>query len=195
MTVSSTPPAAPSSRHSACHSQSTCLEQRYFPDSSLIPISIWQLIGCLYLSMYKMCTQACFWGCASGCQLHQRVYVSRATCLSCSPLFPIPKVCLSIKRQGLREGGGCLAEGGQQWGVLRCARTLFLSAGERYEKWDDCSSDDGGGGGGSPDNRRELSGRVWWWRWWRSWGGGAAEVEKYNFSSSIAMSVITACHA
>lgn len=26
-------------------------------------------------------------------------------------------------------------------------------------------------------------------------GGGAAGVEKYNFSSSIAVSVITACHA
>lgn len=86
---------------------------------------------------------------------------------------------------------GAWQRGASSGGVLRCACTPILSAGERYEKWDDCSYDDGGGGG-SPDNRRELGGRVWWW--WGGWGG-VAGVEKYNFSSSIAVSVITACHA
>lgn len=57
-----------------------------------------------------MCSQACVCGCV--CQLLQRVYVSSATCLSCSPLFPILKVCLSIKQQGWWEGVGAWQRGG-----------------------------------------------------------------------------------
>lgn len=52
--------------------------------------------------MYTMCECArervFVGGCV--CQPLQWVYVSSATCLSCSPLFPILKVCLSIKQQG-----------------------------------------------------------------------------------------------
>lgn len=79
---------------------------------------------------------------------------------------------------GVMERGGCLAEGGLVVGGLKTHTHPIPSAGERYQEWDDC-------GCGS----RGKQGREW------GGGGRGARVEKYNFSSSIAMSVITACHA
>lgn len=58
-------------------------------------------------------------------------------------------------------------------GVLIPSRHLENDTGEK----DDC------GGGGKWGAKEET-------QWW-----GAGRVEKYNFSSAIALSVITACHA
>lgn len=78
---------------------------------------------------------------------------------------------------------GAWQRGGWQWGVLRHTCTPIPSAGERYKEWDDCD------GGGSREKGRESGGGG------GRGGFGGAGVEKYNFSSSIAVSVITACHA
>ena len=124
-----------------------------------------------------MCSWACVCECV--CQLLQWVYVASAICLSCSPLFPILKVCLSIKQHGRREGGGRLAEGGPWWGVLRRARTPIPSTGGRYQEWDECG---GGGGSGSGEQGRESDGggREWWW-----WGGGGLLEWKNTISPAL----------
>lgn len=113
MTVSSTPPlphpllTAPVSHRALA--QSTEIVSCLFLNTHLYLTAYWVSIS-LNVHHVWMCSQACVCGCV--CQLLQRVYVSSATCLSCSPLFPILKVCLSIKQQGWREGVGAWQRGG-----------------------------------------------------------------------------------
>lgn len=86
-----------------------------------------EIVSCLFLNTHLYLTAywvsispnvhyvwMCSWACVRVCvcQLFQWVYVSSATCLSCSPLFPILKVCLSIKQQGWWKGVGAWQRGG-----------------------------------------------------------------------------------
>lgn len=93
--------------------QSTEIVSCLFLNTHLYLTAYWVSISLNVHHVWK-CSRACVCGCV--CQLLRRVYVSSATCLSCLPLFPVLKVCLSIKQQGWREGVGAWHGGG---GVCR----------------------------------------------------------------------------
>lgn len=79
--------------------------------------------------------------------------------------LPHPEGVIVHQAAGVTAEGWVPGRGGPAVGGLKMrTHPPILSAGERYEKWDDCSYDDGGGGG-SPDNRRE---------WVAEFGAGVA---------------------